>query len=116
MNFFLHDPARRQLALRPKESRQRLNQGFLYFCIGTASLSIIVLAVLLGSILLQGLRFLSLRILCRLPGNTAATSGIAPAVMGTVWVCALCALFTLPLGVATAILLEEFAPRNRLVR
>jgi phosphate transport system permease protein len=30
--------------------------------------------------------------------------------MGTIWVCSICALLSLPIGVATAILLEEFQP------
>ena len=37
-----------------------------------------------------------------------------PSIFGTIWVCALCALFTLPIGIATAILLEEFKPRSRI--
>jgi phosphate transport system permease protein len=47
------------------------------------------------------------------PGDDPADAGIWPAMWGTVWVCGLCALITLPIGVATAILLEEFPPRSR---
>ncbi|MBM4113539.1 MAG: phosphate ABC transporter permease PstA, partial [Phycisphaerae bacterium] len=33
---------------------------------------------------------------------------------GSIWVCGICGLVALPTGVATAIYLEEFAPKNRL--
>ena len=36
--------------------------------------------------------------------------------MGSIWVCVGCAIFFLPLGVATAIYLEEFKPRNKILR
>lgn len=42
--------------------------------------------------------------------------GIGPALIGTLWVCAGCALFALPLGIGTAIFLEEFKPTNWFVR
>ena len=42
-----------------------------------------------------------------------ATAGIGPALWGSVWVCAFCALFALPLGIGTAVFLEEFKPTNR---
>ncbi|MDG2014593.1 MAG: ABC transporter permease subunit, partial [Pirellulaceae bacterium] len=42
-----------------------------------------------------------------------ATAGIGPALWGSVWVCTFCALFALPLGIGTAIFLEEFKPTNR---
>lgn len=43
-------------------------------------------------------------------------TGIGPALMGTLWVCVGCGLFALPLGIGTAILLEEFKPVNRFLR
>lgn len=40
-------------------------------------------------------------------------AGIGPALMGSIWVCVVCAMVFIPLGVGTAILLEEFKPRSR---
>ncbi|PIW22897.1 MAG: phosphate ABC transporter, permease protein PstA, partial [Candidatus Aquicultor secundus] len=42
-------------------------------------------------------------------------AGILSALSGTLWVTALTALFAFPIGVATAIFLEEYAPKNRLM-
>lgn len=43
-----------------------------------------------------------------------ARAGIRAALHGTVWLMGLTALFSFPVGVGTAVYLEEFAPRNRL--
>ena len=42
-----------------------------------------------------------------------ATAGIGPALWGSVWVCTICAFVALPLGIGTAIFLEEFKPTHR---
>lgn len=44
-----------------------------------------------------------------------ATAGIGPALWGSVWACTFCALFALPLGIGTAVFLEEFKPTNRVL-
>jgi len=40
-------------------------------------------------------------------------AGIRAPLWGSIWVCAICGIVALPTGVATAIYLEEFAPKNR---
>jgi phosphate transport system permease protein len=46
----------------------------------------------------------------------ANKAGIGPALFGTLWICVVCALFSLPIGVGTAILLEEYKPKHRVIR
>ena len=50
------------------------------------------------------------------PAPGAREAGIGPALMGSIWVCIGCSVFFLPLGVGTAIYLEEFKPRNKFLR
>ncbi len=50
------------------------------------------------------------------PSPDAYEAGIGPSLMGSIWVCAGCAVFFLPLGVATAVFLEEFRPSNKTLR
>lgn len=50
------------------------------------------------------------------PAPGARESGIGPSLMGSIWVCIGCAAFFLPLGVGTAIFLEEFKPQNKVLR
>lgn len=47
------------------------------------------------------------------PAPGAREAGIGPALLGSIWVCVGCSVFFLPLGVGTAVYLEEFKPRNR---
>ena len=42
-------------------------------------------------------------------------AGIGPAMVGSLWVIIGCVLFALPIGVATAVFLEEFKPTNRVL-
>ncbi len=46
--------------------------------------------------------------------NAPATSGLAGAFVGTLYMMLIVLIFTIPVGVAGAVYLEEFAPRNRL--
>lgn len=112
----LADPDRLQRARRSGRSRKLLNTGFQGLCIVVASLSLLVLAVLLGAIAWQGIGHLDWQFLTSSPSANPALAGIGPALWGTVWLCTLCALFALPLGVATAVFLEEYKPRSRALR
>ena len=47
------------------------------------------------------------------PEPDPSQAGMWPAIMGTIWVCAFCALITLPLGIGTAVFIEEFKPRSK---
>ena len=70
----------------------------------------LTLLTLLVTIGIQGYPALSWRFLTSPPSGDAATTGIAPALMGTIWVCMGCAAITLPMGISTAIFLEEYQP------
>ncbi len=92
--------------------REFQDKGFHWFCILTAAVSLVILALLLGSVLWQGVSHLSPNFLTHYPEANAALAGVGPAIGGTIWVCAICGLMSLPIGVATAIFLEEFQPTS----
>lgn len=96
--------------------RQNLDRYFVVFCIATASVSVVILVVLLTAIFVHGWPNLSWRFLTSPPSPDTSAAGIYPALFGTIWVCSTCALFTLPIGVGTAILLEEFKPSSHAAR
>ncbi len=102
--------------LRDGRSRVRLNTTFFILCLATAGLSMLTLILLLWSILSEGVPYLSRTLMTSGPEPVAAEAGVWPALTGTIWVCGLCGLVTLPIGIATAILLEEFRPRGRVGR
>ncbi|MBP88540.1 MAG: hypothetical protein CMJ64_17800 [Planctomycetaceae bacterium] len=101
---------------RSSEARRDLDKSFVAFCIATALFSIAILVVLLAAIFVQGLPQLTWRFLTSPPSPNTQEAGIYPALFGTIWVCSACALFTLPIGVGTAILLEEFKPGSQWAR
>lgn len=96
--------------------RKNFDRMFRLFCIATASFSVLILAVLLISILWQGWSTLSWHLLTNFAGPDHETAGFGPALWGTIWLCITCGILALPIGVATAVLLEEFPPTNKWLR
>ena len=74
------------------------------------------LAALLIDVLIDGLGFLNWKFLANYASRKPLESGILAPMAGTVWVVGLTAIFTVPVGIGTAIYLEEFARKNRLTR
>lgn len=75
---------------------------------------ILTLATLLVDVLRDGLGRVSADFVGSLDSRLPERAGIRPALVGTVWLMALVAVISFPIGVGAAVYLEEFAPRNRL--
>jgi phosphate transport system permease protein len=76
--------------------------------------SLLVLVVLLGQIVNDGAGSLSLSFLTDTPSRIdPESSGIGPALAGTLWLMLVCTVFIIPVGVATAVYLEEYADSDR---
>lgn len=101
---------------KSRARRQGFDKFFVVVCIAAASLSVGVLGVLLITILIKGTGGLSEAFLTGSPSRKPAEAGIWPAMWGTIWICMICAVTAVPIGVATAIFLEEFKPRHRLLK
>ena len=74
------------------------------------------LLTLIAQVLWQGVPWLSWHFLTDYPSRFPELAGLKSALFGTIWVMALTALFTVPVGVGAAIYLEEYAPRNWFTR
>ena len=70
---------------------------------------IFVLILLLGKIFIEGIGVISLEFLIDEPKNNMTEGGIGPAIFGTIAVTLLMIIFTVPLGVCSAIYLNEYA-------
>lgn len=108
-------------SLEPQQLRApgkigRRNRAFTAALVGATVLTILVLGTLLADLLLDGGPSLSLHFLTNYPSRFAARAGVRAALLGTLWLMALTALVTVPIGIAAAIYLEEFAPANRITR
>jgi phosphate transport system permease protein len=99
--------------LRSPGARQFKDRIFVVFCWLIAGISLVALAALLASIAVQGFKYLDWGFITSVPSRHADKAGIKPAMWGTISACAVCAFTALPLGVGTAIFLEEFKPRRR---
>lgn len=103
---------------KPRSASTRLfqNRAFLWLCLIATNLAVLALAILLISILWQGLGTLDWEFLKKAASRKPENAGIVVPLWGSVWVCAICGLVALPLGVGTAIYLEEFARRSWFTR
>ena len=97
-------------------SRLWHDRTFLWACLIAANIAMLVLAVLIISIFWQGFGTLSWSFITHFASRKPAEAGIRAPLMGSIWVCSICALTALPLGIATAVFLEEFAKKSRFTR
>lgn len=99
-----------------RQRRETMGKLFEGMALAATIFGLLVLAFLLFDVARRGLGALSWSFLTSYPSRFPERAGIRSALLGTIWVMALTALFSVPLGVAAAIYLEEYAPRNRLTR
>ncbi|MFA4840248.1 MAG: phosphate ABC transporter permease PstA [Agrococcus sp.] len=78
-----------------------------------------VLATLIVTIVLEGMPQFTTRLFTEYPASSPDEAGARPAILGSIWVIATTAVMTVPLGIAAAVHLEEFADQrnwfNRLI-
>ena len=100
------------LSAAPRSDRVRggLFRALLLACI---LVSAAMLVTLLLDVALDGAPALSVDFLTNSPSFNPAIAGIWPALTGTLWLMGICALFIVPVGVATAIYLEEYADSTK---
>ncbi|MEM7625621.1 MAG: ABC transporter permease subunit [Planctomycetota bacterium] len=99
-----------------RSARRVKNTAFQAACIVAACVAVVVLVTLLVAILAQGAPRLSWEFISSATSSNAAETGIGPAMVGSIMILFICALSAIPLGVATAILLEEYQPKARWLR
>ncbi|MCX6387042.1 MAG: phosphate ABC transporter permease PstA [Solirubrobacterales bacterium] len=82
----------------------------LWLCI---TASVVLLCLLLVETLRDGIPGLTGTLFANFPSFNPAKAGLQSALMGTLWLMAVVIVFIVPVGVGTAIYLEEYADRNR---
>jgi phosphate transport system permease protein len=79
-------------------------------------LLILPVAIILATLVIKGGSVISIDFLFTDPTNGMTAGGIFPALLGTVWIVAVALLASVPLGVAAAIYLNEYAGDNWFTR
>jgi len=88
--------------------------AFRALLLGAVGVGVVFLAVLLYDVAADGLPKLSTDFLTRFPSRIIPShSGVQSALVGTIYLMLITAAFVVPLGVATAVYLEEYADRER---
>jgi phosphate transport system permease protein len=94
-------------------SRQTKSRLFVGFMMLSLAISFGTLAWLLIATLIDGVPGLSMQLFTGPPSTVPEEAGARPAILATVYLAVLLLLMTVPIGVATAIYLEEYARRDR---
>ena len=87
---------------------------FKYVGIFATCFGIVILAIFILKMLIDGLTRIDWNFLSDLPSRRASKAGILPAWTGTAWILGLTAVIAIPVGVAAGIYLQEYGRKNRL--
>ncbi len=96
--------------------RQRVSAAGRWVFMAATLFAVLALAVLLWYIFQRGWSWLSWELLTNPPSRRPERAGLSIAISGTLWIISLTVLVAFPMGVAAAIYLEEYAPKNRWTR
>ncbi len=97
--------------------RNRRVQGLFRALFGIMTVLLIIpVLIILGTLIVKGGPALSIDFLFTAPTKGMTAGGIFPALLGTVWLVSVALLVSVPLGVAAAIYLSEYAGDNWLTR
>jgi phosphate transport system permease protein len=98
---------------QPSASRRAKDRGFRVALVACVGISILLLGVLLYDVVKDGAASLTLNFITSFSSIDADQSGIQAALWGSIWLMGVCAVFIVPVGVATAIYLEEYADESK---
>ncbi|MFQ5901408.1 MAG: phosphate ABC transporter permease PstA [Thermodesulfobacteriota bacterium] len=93
-----------------------IDRSFRILAFTATVIGLVVLLSLIIDILSDGLKRIDWAFLTSFPSRRPARAGILSALVGTIWIMALTALFSFPIGVGAGIYLEEYAKKNRFTR
>lgn len=80
------------------------------------ALLVIPVLLILGVLIVEGAPAVSWAFLTEDPTNGMTAGGVFPALVGTIWLVVVALLASVPVGVAAAVYLSEYAPDNTLTR
>ncbi|HEV2074132.1 MAG TPA: phosphate ABC transporter permease PstA [Thermomicrobiales bacterium] len=93
--------------------RRVLSEFWRWIFFASTALAIVLLGMLLYSILVPGLPWLSWHLITEMPSRIPEQAGMNSAIWGSIWVVLGSAVLSFVLGLGTAIYLEEYAEKNR---
>jgi phosphate transport system permease protein len=101
-----------ELNIRNQRSQTLFRLLFMFM----TGMLILPVIIILATLIYKGGPIISIDFLFTDPTDGMTAGGIFPALLGTVWLVAVALLVSVPLGVAAAIYLSEYAPENWFTR
>ncbi|MCK9594846.1 MAG: phosphate ABC transporter permease PstA [Candidatus Omnitrophica bacterium] len=100
----------------PNGVKKNITQGLGF---GLITLCILVTLIFLGAVIyfvaVRGIKVISWEFLTDVPRKAMTAGGVAPAIVGTLYLTLGAIIFALPLGLACAIYLNEYSPKGYVV-
>lgn len=93
--------------------RKRWDQLFRLVCAGGTAFAIIILIILVSHIAHEGYSRVSFDFLNNFASRFPDRAGIKSGLIGTLWMMGLTSLFSIPIGLCTAIYLEEYGVKGK---
>ncbi len=103
-----------ELLSQKHDNKRRRKEKFfhaVFFLVNALSISFLL--VLLVQIVLQGFKWLDWQFITSFMSRFPEKAGILPAILGTLWIMILTMIFSVVIGVSTAIYLENFVQKNK---
>ncbi len=101
-----------ELNARDKKRQDLIRILFLLMTV----LLVLPVLLILGVLVYRGGPMISAEFLFSEPTNGMTAGGIFPALVGTIWLVTVALIASIPIGVAAAVYLSEYAPQNWLTR
>lgn len=101
---------------RSVKVRKVIDKFFSLIALGASLAGLLFLGIFLFAIALKGIGWLDWQFLTGTPSRFAEKAGILPALVGSTWLISLTGLIAIPLGIASAVYLEEYSSRNLIAR
>jgi phosphate transport system permease protein len=98
------------------QKRHRKARLFKLLCAAVTWSSVLLLAVLLFQVCVAGISWIDWQFISSFPSRFPDRAGIKAALVGTMWLIILVALISIPIGVSSALYLEEFAGKGRIAK
>jgi phosphate transport system permease protein len=95
---------------------QRIQRLYQILFLMMTMLLILPVLLILGTLVVKGGSVISIDFLFTAPTDGMTAGGLFPALLGTVWLVAVALLISVPLGIAAAIYLSEYAGENWFTR
>jgi phosphate transport system permease protein len=108
--------ARNRVTVIPRRSRGEafVGYGFIVLMIAAVLLAFVGLGAIIWDFAKDGVPVLSWDFITKFPSRVIPeNSGIQSAIVGTIYLMIICAVLVIPLGIMTAVYLEEYADGNR---